>query len=211
MLRKKERGKFISIDGVEGGGKSTQIQFIKDYLQHKNIKTHLTQEPGGTQIGQKIRQLLLNKTTIITPKTESLLIFAARCEHVSAIIKPKLQAGTWVISDRFSDASYAYQGGGRGLSLRQIEVLESWSIDQFVPDLSFFLDMPVTLSQKRIARRVVLDRFEQEKSQFFERVRTTFLTRAKQYPERIVLIDATQSIEHIRQQIINTLTERFKL
>ncbi len=199
--------KFISIDGIEGSGKSTHIIFIKKYLATKGIKAYTTREPGGTDIGVKIRQLLLNNNTKITPKTETLLIFAARAEHVQTVIKPKLKQGIWVISDRFTDASYAYQGGGRDLGFSAINTLEKWSLGNFKPDLSIFLDVELKLSKKRIQQRGKLDRFETEKQEFFQKTRKAFLTLARQNTKRIKVIEASQQITQIKKQIKQVIDE----
>lgn len=204
-------GKLISIDGIEGAGKSTQIALITDFLNKKGIAYHLTNEPGGTQLGQKIRQILLDNQTKITAKTEALLMFAARTEHVQTVIKPKLKKGIWVISDRFSDASYAYQGSGRALGFEAITTLEQWSIGNFKPDLSLFLDITLNISTQRVEQRGQKDRFECEQTDFFMRVRQGFLTLAKQNPERIVCVDASQSIEQVSKQIITHLQKKFNL
>ncbi len=163
-----QKGKFITIDGVEGAGKSTQITFICDYLKSKGINVVLTREPGGTELGEKIRTLLLNpETKSMHSDTELLLMFAARNEHINAKIRPLLQAGDCVLSDRFTDASYAYQGGGRGLDMRRIAELESWVLQDFVPDMTLLLDVPVELGMSRVESRGKKDRIELEDIDFF--------------------------------------------
>ncbi|NBQ33697.1 MAG: dTMP kinase [Gammaproteobacteria bacterium] len=206
------RGKFITIDGLEGAGKSTQIDFIKKYLSARNRDVFLTREPGGTDLGERLRVLLLDKKIdAMNPDTELLLMFAARNEHVKKVIVPKLEQGVWVISDRFTDASYAYQGGGRasyayqgggrGIPLERIEELEQWTLQDFVPDMTFLLDLDVELGLSRVEQRGEKDRFEEEHKDFFNKVREIFSNRASKYPERIKLIDASKNIDETSSQI----------
>lgn len=196
------RGKFITIDGLEGAGKSTQIDFIKKYLSDRNRDVFLTREPGGTDLGEQLRALLLDKNIdAMNPDTELLLMFAARNEHVKKVIVPKLEQGVWVISDRFTDASYAYQGGGRGIPLERIGELEQWTLQDFVPDMTFLLDLDVELGLSRVEQRGEKDRFEEEHKDFFNKVREIFSNRASKYPERIKLIDASKNIDETSCQI----------
>ena len=196
------RGKFITIDGLEGAGKSTQIDFIKKYLSDRNRDVFLTREPGGTGLGEQLRALLLDKNIdAMNPDTELLLMFAARNEHVKKVIVPKLEQGVWVISDRFTDASYAYQGGGRGIPLERIGELEQWTLQDFVPDMTFLLDLDVELGLSRVEQRGEKDRFEEEHKDFFNKVREIFSNRASKYPERIKLIDASKNIDETSSQI----------
>jgi len=200
------RGKFITIDGLEGAGKSTQIDFIKKYLSDRNLDIFLTREPGGTDLGERLRALLLDKNIdAMNPDTELLLMFAARNEHVKKVIEPKLEQGIWVISDRFTDASYAYQGGGRGIPLERIEELEKWTLKDFVPDMTFLLDLDVELGLSRVEQRGEKDRFEEEHKDFFNKVREIFSNRASKYPERIKLIDASKNIDETSSQIKKVL------
>ena len=197
-----ERGKFITIDGVEGAGKSTQIDFIRDYLSSKGINVILTREPGGTELGEKIRELLLSpETKSMHSETELLLMFAARNEHIHRKIMPALAQGDWVLSDRFTDASYAYQGGGRGLDINRIAQLEQWVLQDFIPDMTLLLDVPVELGMSRIESRGKKDRIELEAMDFFNRVRESYIDRSKQFPDRIKLIDSSQTVEFTTQQI----------
>ena len=197
-----ERGKFITIDGVEGAGKSTQIDFIRDYLSNKGINVILTREPGGTELGEKIRELLLSpETKSMHSETELLLMFAARNEHIHRKIMPALAQGDWVLSDRFTDASYAYQGGGRGLDINRIAQLEQWVLQDFTPDMTLLLDVPVELGMSRIESRGKKDRIELEAMDFFDRVREAYIDRSKQFPDRIKLIDSSQTVEYTTQQI----------
>jgi len=196
------RGKFITIDGLEGAGKSTQIDFIKKYLSDRNRDVFLTREPGGTDLGERLRALLLDKNIdAMNPDTELLLMFAARNEHVKKVIVPKLEQGVWVISDRFTDASYAYQGGGRRIPLERIGELEQWTLQDFVPDMTFLLDLDVELGLSRVEQRGEKDRFEEEHKDFFNKVREIFSNRASKYPERIKLIDASKNIDETSSQI----------
>jgi dTMP kinase len=202
------RGKFITIDGVEGAGKSTQIDFIYNLLKSKGIKLILTREPGGTDLGEKIRELLLgNDIDSMHSDTELLLMFADRNEHIQTKVIPALESGHWVLSDRFTDASYAYQGGGRGLDVKRIAELEKWVLQGFVPDLTFLLDVDIELGMRRIKSRGVKDRIEQETMDFFARVRDSYIQRSQMFPDRIKLIDATKSIENTSQQIKNILLD----
>lgn len=203
------QGRFITVEGVEGAGKSTQINFICQYLEDQGISVARTREPGGTELGEKIRELLLsNSTGKMHGSTELMLMFAARNEHIQKRIIPVLAQGDWVLSDRFSDASYAYQGGGRGLDTARISQLESWVLQNFVPDMTFLLDVPVEIGMRRVEFRGEKDRIEQESLDFFNRVRNVYIARSKQYPERIKLIDASKNSENISnkiQEILKTL------
>lgn len=197
-----ERGKFITIDGVEGAGKSTQITFVCDYLKAKGVNVILTREPGGTDVGEKIRTLLLsNSTGKMHADTELMLMFAARNEHIQNKIMPALKQGDWVLSDRFTDASYAYQGGGRGLDVSRIAQLEQWVLQDFTPDMTLLLDVPVEIGMSRVESRGKKDRIELEATDFFNRVRQAYIDRSEQFPDRIKLIDSSQTVEHTKQQI----------
>ncbi len=200
-----KQGKFITIDGVEGAGKSTQIDFIVTHLQAKNINVVLTREPGGTVLGEKIRDLLLSPDAVMQDDTELLLMFAARCEHIHHKIMPALARGDWVLSDRFTDASYAYQGGGRGLDVARIAQLEKWTLQDFAPDMTLLLDLPVELGMTRVESRGAKDRIELEDTAFFNRVRQAYIARANDYPERIKLIDASQTAQDTSAQIKSVL------
>jgi dTMP kinase len=196
------KGKFITIDGVEGSGKSTQIDLICSYLQRKGIDVVRTREPGGTDLGEKIRSLLLDvDNKEMHSDTELLLMFSSRNELIQNKIIPALNKGSWVVSDRFTDASFAYQGGGRMLDLNRISKLESWVLGEFQPNLTLFLDVSVDVGMQRVEARAVKDRIELEERAFFERVRSVFIDRSKSYPERIKLIDASGSISEIHNNI----------
>jgi dTMP kinase len=196
------KGKFITIDGVEGAGKSTQIDLICSYLHRKGIEVVRTREPGGTDIGEKIRSVLLDvDNKEMHSDTELLLMFSSRNELIQNKIIPALNDGKWVVSDRFTDASFAYQGGGRMLSLDRIAKLENWVLGSFKPDLTFLLDISVEIGMTRVEARNAKDRIEQEERAFFERVRSVFIERSKIYPDRIKLINAERSVDEIHTQI----------
>jgi len=196
------KGKFITIDGVEGAGKSTQIDLICSYLQRKGIDVVRTREPGGTDVGEKIRSVLLDvDNQEMHSDTELLLMFSSRNELIQNKIIPALNNGSWVVSDRFTDASFAYQGGGRMLNLDRISKLEEWVLGDFKPDLTLLLDINVELGMTRIEARAAKDRIELEERAFFERVRSVFIGRSEAFPERIKLIDASGTIDDIHEKI----------
>jgi len=201
--------KFISIEGIEGAGKSTQLAFIEKYLIEQGKQLVVTREPGGTELGEKIRSLLLAPTdTAMAVDTELLLMFAARTEHIAQVIQPALERDDWVLSDRFTDATFAYQGGGRGIEQTRINDLASWALKGLQPDLTLLFDLPVELGQQRVrSRNQAIDRFEQEKVDFFEKIRACYLARAEAEPERIKIIDASQSIAHIQTQLVTILQD----
>lgn len=201
-------GKFISIEGSEGAGKSTALQFIKDYLIKANIDVVWTREPGGTDMAEEIRRLVLHPMSFeeVAPETELLLMFAARAQHMKKNILPALSAGKWVASDRFIDASYAYQGGGRGLDLNYITMLDKWIVGSTYPDLTLLLDITPEKGFERAEKRGTdKDRIEQEKLDFFVRVREAYLERAKQDPQRIKIIDASVPLFAVQSQIRDAL------
>ncbi|MBX3677732.1 MAG: dTMP kinase [Rhodocyclaceae bacterium] len=192
------RGKFITLEGIDGAGKSTHHAWLVDHLKNQGREMVATREPGGTGLGEKLRALLLSEPMHL--ETEALLMFAARREHMDKLIQPALEAGKWVVSDRFTDASYAYQGGGRGLARERIQVLERWVQAGFQPDITFVFDLPVEVAFERLAKTGnVPDRFEQETREFFERVRKTYLRRAATEPDRIKVVDSRQSITDIQK------------
>ncbi len=195
-------GRFITVEGIEGVGKSTNIEFIQGLIDRHGVECVITREPGGTPYAERIRQLLLEPTSeIISSKCELLLMFAARSQHLDQFVFPKLKQGAWVVSDRFTDATYAYQGGGRDVDLKNIEVLERYVQDAFQPDLTILLDAPVELGMRRAAKRGELDRFEREKLTFFEKVRAMYLARAKSDPARIKVVDASLPLEEVQSQL----------
>ena len=196
------KGKFITFEGVDGAGKSSQHAWAVEHVRSKGIEVVSTREPGGTPLGEKLRGLLLSDPMHL--ETEALLMFAARREHIEQVIRPALARGAWVLSDRFTDASFAYQGGGRGLDVKKLEQLEHWvqgeGADAIQPERTFIFDLPVAEAQKRRdGTGTAPDRFEQEKLDFHERVRSAYLVRAQQFPQRIRVIDARQSLLEINK------------
>lgn len=189
--------KFITFEGVDGAGKSTHLAWFADALRQRGMDVIVTREPGGTLLGEQLREMLLNQSMSIG--TEAMLMFAARIEHVEQVIKPALHSGKWVLSDRFSDASFAYQGGGRGMDWEKLKQLENWV--NLHPDLTLFFDVPVEVARARLANNVSLDRFEQEQGEFFERVRAGYHRRVAENPARYAVIDAAQSLEAVQQQL----------
>ncbi len=197
-MSNKPRGKFITLEGSEGVGKSTNMAVIKNWLQENNIDYVATREPGGTPLAEEIRQLLLStREERVDATAELLLVFAARAQHINTFIKPHLERGTWVLSDRFTDATFAYQGYGRGLDLALIEQLEQTVQQGLQPDLTVYLDVDVKVGLERARARGELDRFEQEAIDFFERVRQGYLARVNQNPARFSVVDAGQVIEKV--------------
>ncbi|NOX43896.1 MAG: dTMP kinase [Gammaproteobacteria bacterium] len=204
----KVKGKFITIEGGEGAGKSTNLIFIRQYLKAAEKKVVLTREPGGTSVGEKIRDVLLDKKQIdISNDTELLMMFAARAQHIEHVILPALNAGDWVLCDRFTDATYAYQGGGRGIDNERIATLENWVQGTLRPDLTLLLDLPVEEGMKRANKRSEPDRFEQEKLEFFNRVRNAYLNMARTNTGRYRIVDASTSLENVQEQITQILDE----
>jgi dTMP kinase len=200
-------GKFITFEGIDGAGKSSHVDWLADLLRQKGKIVHVTREPGGTELGEKLRELLLG--TPMHLETETLLMFAARREHLARLINPAMAQGEWVVCDRFSDATYAYQGGGRGLDRGKFQQLEHWVLGDLQPDLTLLFDLPLDIARERIvlANRA-LDRFEQERVDFHERVRQAYLERAHGAPGRFRIIDAQQPIEQIRsilEEIVATI------
>ncbi|MBE0494007.1 MAG: dTMP kinase [Thiomicrospira sp.] len=196
-------GQFITLEGGEGAGKSTNLAFIRDWLTARDIPFVVTREPGGTELSEKIRALLLDKSNDkMTTECELLLVFAARAQHIDEVIKPALAEGKWVVSDRFTDATYAYQGAARGLGFDRIKLIEDWVQQGFAPDKTFVFDLPVEVGMQRVrSRGAEIDRFEQEQLAFFEQVRQAYLTRASQAPERYCVLDAAQSLDKVQAQI----------
>lgn len=204
----KTEAKFITLEGMEGAGKSTNLKFVCEWFEVQGIEYHVTREPGGTPVAEKVRELLLaDHSEPINPLAELLLMFAARAQHIESVIKPMLEKGIWVLSDRFTDATYAYQGAGRQLGVEKVELLEQFVQKGLRPDLTIILDIPVDVSVERITRRGDLDRFEKEDRPFFERVREAYLMRAQSVPDRYRLIDATRSLPEVKQALEVVLNE----
>lgn len=199
MIINKYSAKFITLEGIDGAGKSTHLNWLAEHLRQRGLNVLVTREPGGTPLGEALREILLHQAMHL--ETEALLMFAARREHLDKVIIPALQEGTWVISDRFTDASFAYQGGGRGLDESKLEALETWVQQDLQPDLTLLFDVPTEVSQQRLAKNSSLDRFEQEKQDFFQRVRDAYLKRAAQFPERIRIIDSGQTLTEIQSDL----------
>jgi dTMP kinase len=200
--------RFITLEGIEGVGKSTHVDFIANVCIEHGHKTLVTREPGGTRAGEAIREILLHgKDLDIAPVTELMLMFSARAQHLQEVILPALSNGMTIICDRFTDATYAYQGGGRGIDVEQIRTLEKYVQNGLVPDLTLLFDASVETGQRRAKKRGAADRFESEKVEFFKRVRQSYLQRAAEEPERFRLIDAEQGIAEVQQQIRAVLAE----
>ena len=184
------RGRFVTFEGIDGAGKSTQISFIEAWLRSRGVHALLTREPGGTPVGEALRELILHRP--MQARTETLLMFAARCEHVLEVIEPALAAGRWVLCDRFTDATYAYQSGGRGLPEADVATLERWVHPDLQPDLTILFDLEPEIAAARLARAKRSDRFEAEQRDFFNCVREHYLARARARPDRFVIIDTAQ-------------------
>ena len=203
-------GKLISLEGVDGAGKTTHLEYLCDYLVKRQVTVLTTREPGGTHVGEQLRSILLDAAEPIAPLTELLLMFAARAEHIQKVIRPALLAGTWVLCDRFTDATYAYQGGGRGIDSQHIEVLEHMTQGGLRPDLTFLLDLPVEVGLRR--RRGLdrsRDRFESQDLEFKQRVRLAYLERSETEP-RILCMDGTLPIETIQREMGKKLGQLFE-
>lgn len=198
------RGKFITLEGGEGVGKTTNLEFIRNYLKRHGIRFLVTREPGGTPIGEAIRGLIVESKGMVA-QTELLLMFAARAQHIEEVIEPALAEGVWVVSDRFTDASYAYQGGGRGIDTGIIRFLEDWLQKGLEPDLTFLFDAPVEIGLRRARGRGRLDRFESEQPAFLSRVRETYRELAGRWPHRIKLLDATRPLAELQADIAEHL------
>lgn len=192
-------GKFITLEGVDGAGKSTHLEFVADWLRRQDHEVIVTREPGGTPLGETLRELLLHQE--MDADTELLLMFAARQEHLARLILPALERGAWVLSDRFTDASYAYQCGGRGIAVERIAALEAWVQRGFQPDLTLLFDVPPEVAEARRSAARVADRFEREADSFFSRVRHAYLDRAEAEPGRIRVLDARHSIAELQAEI----------
>jgi dTMP kinase len=198
-----QAGKFISFEGIDGAGKSTHIGFVADFLTQRGKTVVASREPGGTALGEKLRELLLHQKMHL--ETEALLMFASRREHMAQVIEPALARGEWVLSDRFTDASFAYQSGGRGMDRGKMEALEQWVHPQLQPALTLLFDVPLEVARQRLDATRTLDKFEQEQADFFARCRNEYLRRAAQFPQRIVVIDSTKSVEETRVKIAEAL------
>ena len=206
MTQQHSKNLFITLEGCEGVGKTSNMEYLKTRLDAVAIDYIVTREPGGTPMGEELRNMLLGEAFKgMADDTELMLMFAARAEHVDKVIKPALAQGKWVLCDRFTDATYAYQGGGRQLDMQRIQGLEQWVLGELRPDLTLLLDAPIAVGRERAGKRSAPDRFEQERDEFFNRVRDTYLQRAQAEPQRIKVIDASGDLVSVRQQIDSQL------
>ena len=201
------QAKFITLDGIDGSGKSTHLATIKNWFEQQQLPVLFTREPGGTAIGEALREILLNPATQASLRTETLLMFAARQQHLEEVILPALQQGISVVSDRFTDATFAYQGGGRGVPFADIETLENWVQGSLRPDLTLILDVPLEVSMERINRSREKDRFEQEQADFFTRVRAAYLQRAQAAPQHYAIIDSNRELTEVQVEIETILQQ----
>lgn len=205
------RGRFITIEGSEGAGKSTMMTRVADWLENNGHQVICTREPGGTELAEKLRDILLDRSNnSLSSRAELLLMFAARAQHLDELIRPSLARGDWVLCDRFTDATWAYQGGGRGLPLQEIQTLETLVHGDLQPDLTLLFDLPVALGLQRASERSQADRFEAESIAFFERVRSAYLDRARLAPGRVRVIDASVGVEDVWHQVEALLQERLQ-
>jgi len=205
------RGMFITLEGGEGAGKSTNLAFVQQWLQRTGREVVVTREPGGTALGERVRDILLHSRELdISPESEMLLMFAARAEHIARVIRPALASGKVVLCDRFTDATYAYQGGGRGVPAERIAAIENWVQGDLRPDLTLLFDVPVEAGRLRAGQRSAPDRFERESDEFFVRVHAAYLTRAQNEPHRVRVIDASRSLEDVERQIGGVLEEAMR-
>jgi dTMP kinase len=198
------RGKFITLEGMDGAGKSTHIPDIIKLLESKGVEVISTREPGGTVLGEQLRALLLNEA--MHPETETLLMFAARREHIAKVIEPALARGAWVLSDRFTDATYAYQSGGRGVSAEKVISLEAWVQGNLQPDLTLLFDVPVEVSVARLASTRTPDKFERESAEFFTLIRNAYLDRANKNPNRFRVVNSNQALSDVKIEVKNIIS-----
>ena len=203
-----KKGLFITLEGIEGAGKSTAVDFIEDFLTKEGHDVIKTREPGGTVIGEQIREILLkNENYTLTYDTELLLVFSARAQHIQEVILPALSSGKIILCDRFTDASYAYQGGGRDIDASRINLLEKWVQEDLRPNLTLLFDLDVSIGMQRTKKRSDADRFEREEINFFEKIRNTYLERAKKEPQRFRIINSASSLENVKEQIVSILKD----
>ena len=196
-----KRGKFLTFEGIDGAGKSTHLAWADAFLRLQGARTVVTREPGGTFLGEQLRQILLGGDLRIHAETEALMMFAARRQHLEELIRPALQRGDWVLCDRFTDASFAYQGGGRGVAKDKLEALERWVHPDLQPDLTLLFDVSAELGQGRVAATKSPDRFEREGPEFFNKVRNAYLARLQESPGRMVRIDGSKPIADVQQDM----------
>jgi dTMP kinase len=204
------RGRFITFEGIDGAGKSTHLTWAERFLRGRKIAVVVTREPGGTALGEHLRTLVLASGVPVAPETEALLMFAARRQHLEEVIVPALKRGDWVLCDRFTDATFAYQGGGSGVPAKKLEVLEDWVHPRLKPDLTVLFDVSADVGRQRVARIKSPDRFERESAVFFKRVRAAYLKRLRKYPERIVKMDGGRPIPDIQSDLEALLLKLWK-
>lgn len=204
------QAQFLTLDGIDGSGKSTHLETMREWFERRGMPVLFTREPGGTPLGEELRRLLLSPDSRVGLRTETLLMFAARRQHLEDVILPALDKGIHVVSDRFTDATFAYQGGGRGIPSADIEVLENWVQGSLRPNLTLLLDVPLGVSFERITRSREKDRFEQEEAEFFARVRRAYLDRAAAHPQRYRVIDSNRSREEVRAAVEAALQAHFE-
>ncbi len=195
------RGKLITLEGLDGAGKSTHLPWLAEMLEVRGIAVLVTREPGGTPLGEMLRNVLLDPAQRLNPETEALLMFAARREHLDKVILSALDDGIWVVCDRFTDASFAYQGGGSGVAWEKLEALESWVQGAFQPDLTFYFDVSPEVAKARASSARAADRFEQEREAFHVQVRAAYLRRAREHPARIRVVDAGAAISEVQAEL----------
>jgi dTMP kinase len=200
------RGRFITLEGIDGAGKSTHLEWLAQLLEVRGIGVRATREPGGTLLGERLRELLLDRDQRLAPETETLLMFAARREHVETVIVPALEAGAWVLCDRFTDASYAYQSGGSGVAWDKVAALELWVHPALQPDLTLLFDVSPEIGRQRAQRGGTADRFEREEQAYFQRVREAYLRRARSCPDRVRVIDAGGELDAVRKTLEDLVT-----
>jgi dTMP kinase len=198
-----ERGKFITFEGIDGAGKSSHIGYVAEFLAARGKRVVSSREPGGTLLGEKLRELLLHEKMHL--ETEALLMFASRREHIAQVIEPGIARGDWVLSDRFTDASFAYQSGARGMARDKMEALEAWVHPHLQPDLTLLFDVPIEVARERLDATRTLDKFEQEQADFFARCRNEYLRRAAQFPQRFAVIDSTRTMDEVRAAVTQAL------
>lgn len=205
-----KRGRFITFEGIDGAGKSTHLGWAEKFLRDRRIPLVVTREPGGTPLGEKLRALLLECSRPVAPETETLLMFAARRQHLEEIILPALARGEWVLCDRFTDATFAYQGGGSGVPAKKLKALEAWVQGKLRPDLTLLFDVSAEVGRQRVSRIKSPDRFEREDATFFRRVRNAYLKRMQEEPRRIARIDGGRTIPEIRKDLEQHLLRLWK-
>lgn len=200
------RGRFITLEGIDGAGKSSHLRWVARYLRSRGIRVKVTREPGGTPAGERLRRLVLGSRHRLHAETETLLMFAARREHLATVIAPALKRGVWVVCDRFTDATYAYQSGGSGVAWEKIDALERWVHPGLQPDLTILFDVSPAIGRRRTARKRKQDRFEREREAYFKRVRSAYLRRARAKARRIRVLDARKSLDQVKKELEKILS-----